>query len=80
VLNTSQYDNRGELWRLQEAYPQTFYEVPACLRVGETTYDLNAGRYLARTFINQETQINFFADELNEERYTPDAIRRLGVR
>lgn len=80
VLNTSQYDNRGELWRLQEAFPQTFYEVPACLRVGETTYDLNAGRYLARTFINQETQINFFADELNEERYTPDAIRRLGVR
>ena len=80
VINTSQYDGRGDLWRLQEGYPQVFYEVPACLRVGAVSYDLNAGRYLASTFINQETQINFFADELNEERYTPDSIRRLGVR
>ncbi|HBF99211.1 MAG TPA: DUF1329 domain-containing protein, partial [Alphaproteobacteria bacterium] len=80
VVNTSQYDGRGELWRLQEAFPQTFYEVPVCLRVGAISYDLNAGRYLANAFINHETQINFFADELNEERYTPDSIRRLGVR
>lgn len=80
VINTSQYDGRGELWRLQEAFPQVFYEVPVCLRIGAVSYDLNAGRYLANAFINHETQINFFADELNEERYTPDSIRRLGVR
>ncbi|CAM9134817.1 unnamed protein product [Phaeothamnion confervicola] len=80
VLGQSQYDGQGKLWRVQEQFAQTYYEVPVCDRVGAVTYDLNAGRYLVDSFVNQEQQINFFADELNEERYTPDSIRRLGVR
>jgi hypothetical protein len=30
--------------------------------------------------INEEVPINFFADELTDERFTPDALRTLGVR
>ena len=80
VLNTSQYDARSELWRAQEQYGYTYYEVPVCGAAAAVSYDLNAGRYLVLGFTNQEPQINFFADELNEDRYTPDSIRRLGVR
>lgn len=80
VVNTSQYDGRGDLWRLQEEYGYTYYEVPVCGAGAAISYDLNAGRYLVLGFTNQEPQINFFADELKEDRYTPDAIRRLGVR
>jgi len=80
VINTSQYDARGGLWRVQEAFAFTYYEVPVCLASGGVSYDLNAGRYLVGGFTNQEKPINFFADELNVERYTPDSIRRLGVR
>lgn len=80
VIQTSQYDARGELWRVQEDFGLVYYEVPVCGGTGSVSYDLNARRYLVGGFTNQETQINFFADELNEERYTPDSIRRLGVR
>lgn len=80
VVNTSQYDSRATLWRVQEQYGYTYYEVPVCGGGASISYDLNAGRYLVLGFTNQEPQINFFADELNEDRYTPDSIRRLGVR
>lgn len=80
VLQNTAYDARGDIWRLHEQFAQTYYEVPVCDRVGAATYDLNAGRYLAGSLVNQEQQINWNADELSEDRYTPDAIRRLGVR
>ena len=80
VLQNTAYDSRGDLWRVLEQFAMTYYEVPVCDRVGAVTYDLNAGRYLAGSLVNQEQQINWFADELTEDRYTPDSIRRLGVR
>jgi hypothetical protein len=80
IIQTSAYDVRGDLWRVQELFAQTYYEVPVCDRVGVVSYDLNAGRYLVDSFVNQEAQISWFADELQKDRYTPDSIRRLGVR
>ena len=80
MLQNTAYDGRGDLWRVLEQFAMTYYEVPVCDRVGAVTYDLNAGRYLAGSLVNQEQQINWFADELTEDRYTPDSIRRLGVR
>ncbi len=80
ITQTSAYDTRGQLWRVQEQYGQNFYEVPLCDRVGAVVYDLNAGRYLVDSFINEEPSSNYNADELEEKRYTPDAIRQLGVR
>lgn len=80
VLQNTAYDARGDLWRLHEQFALTYYEAPVCDRVGAATYDLNAGRYLAGSLVNQEAQISWNADELTEDRYTPDAIRRLGVR
>ncbi|HAK62084.1 MAG TPA: DUF1329 domain-containing protein, partial [Alphaproteobacteria bacterium] len=80
ITQSSAYDTRGDLWRVQEQYGQTYYEVPLCDRVGAAVYDLNAGRYLVDSFLNQEPPANYNAAELSEDRYTPDAIRRLGVR
>jgi hypothetical protein len=80
ILQNTAYDARGGLWRLHEQFAMTYYEVPVCDRVGATTNDLNARRYLAGSLVNQEAQISWNADELQEDRYTPDAIRRLGVR
>ncbi|MDO9458738.1 MAG: DUF1329 domain-containing protein [Alphaproteobacteria bacterium] len=80
ILQNTAYDARGNLWRLHEQFAMTYYEGPVCDRVGATTNDLNAGRYLAGSLVNQEAQISWKADELQEDRYTPDAIRRLGVR
>jgi hypothetical protein len=46
----------------------------------ELVYDLLSGRYLALSMRSEEPPVNYFADELNEARYTPEAIRTLGVR
>ncbi len=74
------YDARDEIWRVHEQFPFIHYNVPTCDTAGTVSYDLNAGRYTAQEFFNEEPSINHFADELQIERYTPDSIRRIGVR
>ncbi len=80
TVASSNYDNRGQIWRAHEQFPYVHYAVPSCNTAGSVLYDLNAGRYTAQEFFNQEPSINHQADELQIERYTPDSIRRVGVR
>lgn len=80
IVAAELYDTRGQLWRVQEGYPKQAYEVPLCAGAGMSYYDLTNGRYLVGGLINEEPAVNFFATELQEDRYTPAAIRRLGVR
>lgn len=80
TVASANYDARGNIWRVHEQYPYVFYNVPSCNTAGSVVYDLNAGRYTAQEFFNQEPSLNHFADELTLERYTPDSIRRIGVR
>ena len=80
IVAADLYDGRGELWRVQEIPMVTFYEVPLCGSAGELVYDLQAGRYLALVLRNEEKATNYFADDLDKNRYTPAAIRRLGIR
>jgi hypothetical protein len=82
VVNATElYDGRGQLWRVQEVPLVNAYHVPHCgTGALELVYDLQSGRYLAISMRAEEPPINYFADELNEARYTPEAIRSLGVR
>ncbi|MEO0961259.1 MAG: DUF1329 domain-containing protein [Pseudomonadota bacterium] len=74
------YDGRGELWRVQELHTIQRYNVPLCGSGTEVVYDTGNGRYLSLAMQNEEPGVNYFADELNPDRYTPSAIRQLGVR
>jgi hypothetical protein len=81
VNNAENYDGRGQLWRFQEIPLVNAYHVPHCgTGALELVYDLLSGRYLALSMRSEEPPVNYFADELNEARYTPEAIRTLGVR
>jgi hypothetical protein len=81
VNNAENYDGRGQLWRFQEVPLVNAYHVPHCgTGALELVYDLISGRYLALSMRSEEPPVNYFADELNEARYTPEAIRTLGVR
>lgn len=81
ILSVSDiYDSRGQLVRVQEALIVNFYHVPLCDSAGLTSYDMISGRYLASELLNEQPPPNYFADELNDGRYTPEAIRTLGVR
>jgi hypothetical protein len=74
-----QYDGRQQLWRVSEAYGLQFPEVPEFWEAAETVYDLQNGRYLVLGLNNHEPQIQFDA-KLPLDDFTPDALRRLGVR
>ena len=77
ILATEIYDGRQELWRVQELDATTRYDVPVCWGNGATIYDLIVGRYLLGTG-NPEVPVNFDAEHLDPQRYTPGNIRRLG--
>jgi len=80
VLHVELYDGRGQLWRVQESHLVNYYEVPTCTLNSDVSYDLQNGRYLVSAMKNEEPMVNYSADELKDDRYTPDAIRQLGVR
>ena len=78
IVSAELYDARGELWRVQEQYPIIFYEVPVCGASMGGAYDFTNGRYMLVGLINEEDPIDFFASELDENRYTPQTIRTIG--
>jgi hypothetical protein len=78
IVATEIYDGRGDLWRVQELGGGVQYELPLCGNSGDTVYDLMVGRYLMLGLINEEKPINFDANHLDANRYTPANIRRLG--
>jgi len=80
IASAELYDGRGQLWRVQELQQIQRYNVPLCGSAGEIVYDLQAGRYLALALQNEEPPVNYFADEIDKNRYTPNSIRQLGVR
>lgn len=80
IASAEMYDGRGDLWRVEELQGITAYNVPLCGYVAQMDYDLKGSRYLAQALNNEEPAINFFADELRADEYTPSAIRRMGSR
>lgn len=79
ILAGDMYDGQGQIWRVQEAHPINYYEVPTFYSTLDISYDLRSGRYTALGFDNQETMYNFDA-ALTEANFTPSALRREGKR
>ncbi|MCL4838710.1 MAG: outer membrane lipoprotein-sorting protein, partial [Thermoanaerobaculia bacterium] len=79
ILVVDQYDNRDQLWRVSEGHPMVFYNVPAVWTSAEVHTDLQAGRYLVMGLFG-ESKVHDFAIKRTEADYTPDALRREGVR
>jgi len=62
ILLVDCYDNRDQMWRIQEAHSINYYEIPTFWTTLELTYDLQAGRYLALGLDNEEPRtVNFDA-------------------
>ena len=74
------YDDRGEIWRVQLGPILNFYEVPLCAQSANISHDLLAGRYSLGGLRNQEKAIDWKVDNLGYQHFTPDAIRRMGIR
>jgi hypothetical protein len=79
ALAVDQYDSRGEIWRVSEAYCINYYEVPMIWDTLQAHYDLQNGRYLVYG-LNNEDKIDEFGLALNVDDFTPSALRYLGRR
>ena len=76
---TDMYDNRGDLYRVGFAYGVNYYEVPAQWSTLDVIHDLNSRRYLAIGLDNEESMYDFSVRP-QEVEFTPQALRREGVR
>jgi hypothetical protein len=73
------YDNRDQLWRVDEMHTTQFYDVPF-LGVGlEVKHDLQSGRYLAMQIRNEETDVYKPINRTPAD-FTPDSLRSKGTR
>ncbi|MDN4504217.1 DUF1329 domain-containing protein [Alteromonadaceae bacterium BrNp21-10] len=73
------YDSRNELYRVAVAYGINYYEVPTHWSTLEVYHDLNSRRYLALGLDN-EAQMYDFSIKLDDKEFTPQALRREGLR
>ena len=74
-----QYDARGEVWRVSQAYIINNYHVPLLWSTGMSIYDLQNGRYLMKGLTN-EYRAPEFGLPLDRNHFTPQALRRRGRR
>ncbi|WP_342650563.1 DUF1329 domain-containing protein [Pseudomonas sp. REB1044] len=75
-----QYDGRGQLWRVSEAFAQPYYNNQVPWYTLEAIYDLQSGRYLALGMKNEEKKSYDFTFTANKADFQPNALRQTGVR
>ncbi|WP_225444405.1 DUF1329 domain-containing protein [Pseudomarimonas arenosa] len=79
ILVIDHYDGQGRMWRYSEAPSINFYEVPVFWSTMENHHDLQSGRYIATGLDNQEPMYDF-SFQTNPENFSPQALRKRGVR
>lgn len=77
ILAVDHYDRSGNLWRVGEAHPINYYEVPLVWDTLQCFYDLKNGRYLVFGLNNEDDPEDFSAEQ-NDGNFKPNALRRLG--
>jgi hypothetical protein len=55
------FDQRGQMWRVQEAHPFFAYDLGAILSAMESTYDLQSARYLLNSLNNEDEETKVMA-------------------
>lgn len=79
ILVSDKYDNRDQLWRVDEQHTTQYYDVPFLAPGLEVKHDLQSGRYIALSIRNEETVV-YDRSPLTPADFTPDALRTKGTR
>jgi hypothetical protein len=69
------YDQRGLLWKMQEAHLLSAPFVPTTTGIPELIYDLQSKRYFATALTNEEA-ISDFEISFDDKRFTPASLQR----
>ena len=79
IVVADQYDSRGQMWRVSEAHCINYYDGQTFWSTLEVHMDLNNGRYLA-VGLDNESKMYDFSIKRTPADYTPDSLRREGLR
>ena len=74
------YDDRGQLWRVQEGHGINYYNVPTFWTTMELSYDLQSRRYLALGFEDQAERSYDFNIKRGKQDFSPSALQARGTR
>ncbi len=76
-----QYDGRGELWRVSQAYLKNYYELPTTWSALDTYHDLQAHTYSVQGLDSEERgSVDFSQPSPGDGGFTPAAMRRKASR
>lgn len=79
IAVADQYDARGSLWRVSQAFLKNYYEVPTTWSALDVFHDLRSGRYHAQYLDNEEdTTLDFSQAVPGDAYFSPAALRRRG--
>ncbi len=73
------YDNRDQLWRVDELHSYGYYDVPFLAPGLEVKHDLQANRYVALSIRNEESKV-YQRIVRTPADFTPDTLRTKGIR
>lgn len=79
LLVVDNYDSRGEIWRVSEAYPIQYYDQALFWDNVHAHYDLQNGRYLAFGIKDGNDYVRFNTP-MNAGDFSPESLRREGQR
>ena len=79
ALVIDQYDNSDNIWRVSEAYPIIYYDLPALYDTLLSHYDLDNGRYLTIGF-NAKGNVEKWVSDLKDSDFSAASLSRRGKR
>lgn len=75
IASVEGYDNRDQLWKVQEAHLLTIPFIPTVSGIPEVIYDLQTKRYFLTTMTNEDPVSNFEV-QYKDEQFSPAALQR----
>jgi hypothetical protein len=72
------FDQRGQMWRVQEAHPYIAHDLGAIFSAMESTYDLQSARYLLNSLNNEDEETKVMA--LNAGYFDPANVVKLATK
>ncbi|HEX4895791.1 MAG TPA: DUF1329 domain-containing protein [Solimonas sp.] len=69
------YDNRGQMWKVQEAHLLSIPFIPTVSGIPETIYDLQSKRYFVTTMTNEDA-ISDFEVKYEDSLFAPASLQR----
>jgi hypothetical protein len=77
IVLGEQYDQQGQLWRVNLAYSINFYDLPMTLTVGDVYFDLKSGNYNVKGLLNEEGTPGIYDGKMPEPGYfSPGQLRQ----